>query len=153
MEVGAWYSGPPISQILTSHSTHLGLRLNTELADVDGDVVPVEAVGAIAPRAVAPLDDVAQPNPIQALAHIFMVQFEPNIFQLPQPDPLAEGSPFLFQVINERPSRGKSVQLLSGAGAYAVGDTLVALHGATMDASAVDEDSTNIVFVCEYDMT
>ena len=145
LEVGAWYSGPPISQRLTSHSTHLGLRLNTQLADVDGDVVPVEAVGAIAPRAVAPLDDVPQPDPIQALARLSMVQFEPNIFQQPQPDPLAEGSHFFFQVINRRPSRGKFVQLLSGVGAHAVGDTVLALHGATMDDPAVDEDSITIV--------
>ena len=101
-EIGAWYSGPPISQRLTSHSTHLGLWLNTQLADVDGDVFPVEAVGAIVPRAVVPLDDVAQPNLMQALAAVPMVQVEADMFGLPQPDPRAEGSHFFFQV--HRPS-------------------------------------------------
>ena len=93
---------------------------------------------------MAPLDDVPQPNQIQALAQVFMVRFEPNIFQLPQPDPLAEGSHFFFQVMNTKPSRGKVVQLLSGIGAYAAGDTVVALHDAMMDDPIVDKDCLNI---------
>ena len=40
------------------------------------------------------------------------------------------------------------MQLLSGVGAYAVGDIVVALHSATMDDPAVDEDSIHLVCFC-----
>ena len=144
-EVGAWYSAPPISQRLTSHSTHLGLRLNTQLADVDGDLVPVTALRDVDHRDLAPLDDVARPNLNHALSRVSMVHINPGVFDIDEPDPQAEGSHFFFQIINTKPSRGKFVQLLSGVGKYQVGDTVVALQGAWQEGDNHDEASVNAV--------